>query len=160
MVFRIKIPKFSANIEHVTVTDWYKTEGETVRKGEALAEVTTEKAAVEFESPRSGVLLKILAARKSVVPVGYVIALVGKPGDALPDVTTSNRKLLEKKGSAAQVGKGRPSARAPSRRGRVRATPAARRLAKERGLDLAALSRDLGLQIVRENDVRGYAEEP
>lgn len=101
---RVKIPVVDANVDAVTITQWLKTEGDTVRKGEPLVELTTEKACFELESPAAGVVRRILVPRQSVVPVGYVIALVGRPEDPLPDVSAHNARLMVRLRNAMMSG--------------------------------------------------------
>jgi pyruvate/2-oxoglutarate dehydrogenase complex dihydrolipoamide acyltransferase (E2) component len=159
MIVKVKTPKISANVEEETVTDWFKKEGDRVRKGEPLVEITTDKASVEVESPRSGVVRKILAAKKSTLPVGYVIALIGDPDDELPDVTAHNRRLLEKVRRAGRKGAGAGKGRGRGPRVRVRATPAARRLAREHGLDLVEVKAVADVDMVTETAVQAYLAE-
>ncbi len=142
MVTKIKIPKLSANVDEVTITRWLKAEGEAVARGEALAELTTDKAAFELESPAKGHVRRIFAREKSVLPVGYIIALVGPEGSDLPDVSALNRKALaglrgEQPRRAPVSGRRQGQS---SSRGAPRATPAARRLAREKGVDLRTLA--------------------
>jgi pyruvate dehydrogenase E2 component (dihydrolipoamide acetyltransferase) len=156
MITRVRIPKLSANIQEAMVTDWYKREGDAVRKGEPIAEMTTEKAAFEFESPRNGILRKILARRKSTLPVGYIVALVGPADDPVPDVSDENEKLLARhRRDAGSAPAPKRAARAPRRR--VRATPAARRLARELKVDLALLKTTAGTDAITEAMVREHA---
>jgi pyruvate dehydrogenase E2 component (dihydrolipoamide acetyltransferase) len=158
MIYRFKLPKLSANIAQATVTAWLKNEGDTVRKGEPLVELTTDKAVVEVEAPRGGTLRRCLAAPKRTLPVGYILALIGDDHSPLPDVSAVNRRLLHKQRET--VAGPRTGGRDAATRGatRVRATPAARRLARELGLDLAAVAR-AGARDRRldESDVRAYA---
>ncbi|MCX7591770.1 MAG: E3 binding domain-containing protein [Kiritimatiellae bacterium] len=153
MIVRVRIPRLSTNVTEVTVTAWFKQESDPVRKGEPLAEVTTDKASVELESPASGILRKRLAKTKSIVPVGYVIALIGGAEDPLPDVTQENERLLAR--HLAEVGgSGLPSpATTAASRVRIRATPAARRLARESHVDLAAVATVLGNRTITEEDI-------
>lgn len=154
MITKVLVPKLSANVEEETVTAWFKKEGDTVRKGERLLEITTDKACVEVEAPRGGCVRKILAKEKSVLPVGYVVALIGGTNDPLPDVSRRNIALMEKhrrrissKGKASRK-KGRKT------RSAVRATPAARRLAKDFGIDLQKLSRKLKVDVITRTMVK------
>ncbi|MFO7869983.1 MAG: biotin/lipoyl-containing protein [Kiritimatiellia bacterium] len=157
MIKKVKIPKLSANVNEVTVTSWLAGEGEKVRKGDAIAELTTEKAAFELEAPCSGVLRSVLAAEKSVVPTGYIVALIGPLGDKLPDVSGSNRKLMEKHRSAAVERK--PRRQRSRLRERIRATPAARRLAAEMGVDLKDVRKQTESETITEEDVKRFANE-
>ena len=93
MIRKVKIPKVDANMEEATIGRWLKAEGDVVKSKEPLVELITDKAAFELESPASGVLRKILAREKSVLPAQYVIALIGD--GALPDVSEYNRRLVE-----------------------------------------------------------------
>jgi pyruvate/2-oxoglutarate dehydrogenase complex dihydrolipoamide acyltransferase (E2) component len=158
VIRKVTIPKFSTNVEEVTVTGWLKKEGETVLKGTPLVELTTDKAAFEFESPCSGTLRRILAEKKSTIPVGYILALVGGKADALPDVTEINRHLLEKHRQAAGKRKPTPTREEPSTGDKaiVRATPAARRLAREHRADLAAVQLQIKAEVVTEEMVKNY----
>jgi len=159
MITRIKLPKLSASIEEATITAWFKREGDPVRKGEALLEITTDKAAVEFEAPRGGTLRKILAREKSVVPVGYVLALVGHPDDALPDVAEANAAILARLREAAAPTR-RPAKDRRRKKGRsVRATPAARRLAREHDLDLEEVKAALKATVVTEESIEAFLKK-
>lgn len=159
MITRVRSPKVSANIEEETITAWFKKEGDTLHKGEALAEITTDKTAVEMEAPRTGVLRRILVPAKSTVPVGYVIALIGGKNDPLPDVEDENRRLMDQHRAATTGRGGGARSKRRSGRTRVRATPAARRLARELEVDLAALQSQRGVEVVSEEMVREAAQQ-
>jgi pyruvate dehydrogenase E2 component (dihydrolipoamide acetyltransferase) len=149
---RITIPQLDANLVDVTVTRWRKSVGELVKAGESIAELTTDKAVYELESPADGTLLAIYAAEKSVVPTGFTVGLVGSPGEADPEAEAANDAQM-----AAYRGTAAPS-EAPARdRGtRVRATPRARRLAQEKGLDLAKIQAETGAEVVDEAVLAPY----
>ena len=155
MIAKVKVPKLSANVEEATVTAWFKREGDTVRRGEALLEMTTDKASFEIEAPRAGMLRRILAKEKSVLPVGYVVALVGGASDALPDVADANERLLRRRRRAGAQRRMLPGT-ARARRAPVRATPAARRRAREAGVDLAAVKEAAGVEVVTEDVLEAY----
>ncbi len=159
MIRKVKVPKISANITDATLTAWYKNEGDTVLKGEALLELTTEKTAFELESPCKGVLRRQVASRKSVLPAGYVLALVGSASDTLPDVDTANSKLLAKHRATgtATTPKAKKGRIAPGKT-RVRATPAARRIAKEPSIDLADAQAATGAKVVTEDILIAFFE--
>ena len=158
MVTKVKIPKLTENDEEQVVTAWLKKVGEPVRRGDPLVELATSKAAFELEAPRSGVLRATLADVKSSLPVGYVVALIGEAGDALPDVSATNRSLLEaqgRQGRSVPAGKTKPIEVAS---GALRATPAARRLARERGVDLALVQAKYKVEVVTESVLTQYLE--
>ncbi len=166
MVMKVRFPKISANVVEATITAWCKQEGEAVAKDEMLAEITTDKGAVEFTSPGTGVLRRILAPVNSTLPVGYVMALIAEAHEELPDVTAANEALLSRhRASLAATAPG-ASLQAPSgmvvekrQRSMVRATPAARRLAREHQVDLEAVQKKAGGAVVGEDDVKAYLAE-
>ena len=84
MPTEVVLPRLGLTQEEGTVVRWIKPEGSTVKKGEPLFEVMTDKATVEVEAPASGVLLRILVAEGGTVPVATPIALIGEAGEALP----------------------------------------------------------------------------
>ena len=156
----INMPKLGFDMAEGTLIRWVKAEGETVQKGEVLAEIETDKATVEVESQESGVVRRHLVAENSVVPVGSPIAimgtaeeaidveaLVGKSGAARPAAAKPAAPQAEAETQAAAAATAVPAGpqemeadgdgRLPEG---VRATPVARRLARERGLDLKSLS--------------------
>ncbi|MDA0321211.1 MAG: E3 binding domain-containing protein [Verrucomicrobia bacterium] len=159
MIAKIRMPKLSANIEEATITAWLKNEGDKVRKEEPIAEVTTDKTAFEFESPKAGTLRRIVAPVKSNVPVHYVIALIGSASDPLPDVDPENKTLMTEHRARAETSrKTQPKKRSSGPRARVRATPAARRLARELGIDLTDVAAAGDSEIVSEEMVRTAAK--
>ena len=165
MACKVKVPKLTENADEVSVTGWFKKEGERVAKGEPLVEMTTDKAVFEVEAPAGGLLRKILASEKSVLPTGYVVALIGEAEEELPDVTAANARLLENRPARKKKAQPSPAPAAsapapsasPSDPGVVRATPAARRLAKEKGIDLARVKAANGAEVVTEEMVRRFA---
>ncbi len=158
MIAKIRMPKLSANIDEATITAWLKNEGDSVRKEEFIAEITTDKTAFEFESPRAGILRRIVAPVKSNIPVHYVIALIGSASDPLPDVDPENKALMTEHRARAETSrKAQPKKRPGGPRARVRATPAARRLARELGIDLTDVAASGDSEIVSEEMVRAAA---
>src|SRR5581483_7328453 len=142
MASEVKLPRLGQGMESGMVTKWLKREGDAVRQGEPLFEVDTDKVTQEVESDFSGVLLKI-ALLEGEAPVGQTIGWIGDAGEeiAAPAVapaadTPAPRAEEPVPGTAEQV----PGTRvAAAGNGRVKASPLARRLARERGIDLAAL---------------------
>ncbi len=123
------------------LVSWRKQDGEKVTKGEILLEVETDKAVVEVEALADGILAGIKAAPGDVIPVGQTIAWILASGESVPTDKSSNRSA----GSAVQKsGVISPEAAqsrqdAPAATNRVRISPKARRLAQERGIDIALL---------------------
>jgi pyruvate dehydrogenase E2 component (dihydrolipoamide acetyltransferase) len=105
----------------------------------------------------AGTLRKIFAPEQSVVPVGYILAAIGgadETEEALPDIESENEKLIARSREELTARDGL----AVKRGTRVRATPAARRLAKELAVDLAAVAASSSGALVREEDVRAFSQ--
>lgn len=162
MAQRVQVPLFDANITEGVLGVWRHKVGQTVQEGEPLIDFITDKANFEIESPEGGVLLAIVAPEKSTVPAGYCIAVIGEPGEAVPDVSEENRRVLQEHLSRTasvmpwprQVGVAAPSQAAE----RVRATPRARKLARELSVDLAAVPPSAPGARLTEEDVRSYVQ--
>jgi len=134
-------------MEAGTIVKWLKSEGDRVEKGEPLYELDTDKVTQEVEAEASGVLLKI-AVQEGEVPVGRTIAVIGEEGEevSVPEPSENGAKAEERPAPreeppAEPEAEPGPAAPATGRDGgRVKASPLARRIARERGIDLAALS--------------------
>ena len=85
MATNIVMPQMGYDMREGTVVRWYKQEGETVDRGEVIADIETDKATVEFEAYAGGVLGRIVAEAGVAVPVGNLIAIITQPGEAVPD---------------------------------------------------------------------------
>ena len=163
---RITVPFLDANILDVTVVKWRKARGEAIAAGEVAVEVSTDKAAFEIEAPASGTLLDIFAPEKSIVPVKYVLGLIGQEGEADPSAAADNAALMASYRSAlaappAVAPKPATSATpaAPSSSGpALRATPKARRYAQSKGIDLADVARATGATMITEALIAQYEE--
>jgi pyruvate dehydrogenase E2 component (dihydrolipoamide acetyltransferase) len=143
MATEVIMPKVDMVMETGTFVEWLKKEGEHVNKGDPLFVITTEKAAIELESPGDGVLAGVTAKPDDVIPVTEVMAYILAPGEALPT------KAAAKPASSASVSAptkveqvvemvATPAVTADL--GKVRATPVARRMAQELGVDLSQIS--------------------
>lgn len=163
----IKMPQMGQSVEEASIVQWLKKEGERVQKGEPLASIQTDKAEIEYESPESGVLRKILVPADELVPVMTVIALIGEPEEALPEVGAPRTEDLGPATAPATEstpgGEERPrvptavSADAP-REGHG-ASPRARAKAKELKVDVAHVKGSGAGGRVMEADVLARAEE-
>ena len=166
MASEVKLPRLGQGMEAGTVTKWLKSEGETVTKGEPLFEIDTDKVTQEVESDYDGVLLKIALA-EGEAPVGQTIAWIGKEGEevAAPAADAPPKTETPEPGSAEpnQVREviAPESPPSESNGGRIKASPLARRIARERGVDLASL-RGTGPdgRIVAEDVERGGPSGP
>ena len=158
MATEVKLPRLGQGMESGTIVRWLKSEGEQVAKGEPLYEVDTEKVTQEVEAEADGVLLKI-AVQEGEVPVGVTVAFIGQEGEAVPEASGNGAGPAETqpagaerpaeaparepereagRAAAAQAAEAQPAPSAESRTdGRIKASPLARRIARERGIDLA-----------------------
>lgn len=148
----VAMPKLGFDMAEGKLVRWVKGEGEKVQKGEALVEIETDKATVEVEAVVSGTLRKHLVLEGANVPVGTPIAILGEQDEILDLESLGAAPLPSPETLAAPSGPStaaRPSASpltgpssgtAGPMAGQVRASPVARRLAAERGLDLAAIT--------------------
>lgn len=155
-VERFRLPKLYENMDEATVGQWLVPEGSTVQAGEPLVELITDKTVLEYESPISGALRKIVAPAKSVVPIGYILALFGE--GKLPDVSAENRAILETFAAETQGVEVVAQLEAPARAARPRVAPAARALVKKMGLSLDELTAAFPSQVIHKRDVESYLE--
>ena len=146
MAVDVIMPAMGATQETGRLVRWLKQEGDSVIKGEMLMEVETDKSVVEVEAPASGTLARVTASPDDDIPVGQTLALIIEPGEDLPGTAEPPMSVPRRKGAAAARKARQSAARAvaapaagPGTR-RTLASPAARRLAKERGLDLAGVT--------------------
>jgi len=159
----LRIEKWAENLDEATLSRWLKGEGDCLEVGDSLCEIITDKATFEYEMEFAGTLRRLYAAEKSVVPVGYVIAFVGEPDEPLPEgVEEHNRRLLAQHqvSTRAELDLAVDLVRRNLAGKRVRATPAARRVARENGVDLGAVAVWLGRdKVVEEGDIQQYLRE-
>ena len=134
----IVLPKSGFSSEASTVIGWSVAEGDRVEEGQLLCEVETEKTTIEITAPASGLLRKILIHEGEKRPVGVTMGFIGEADEPIPEVEDTPPPTPEAKQTTAVPS---PSAR-PRRAatGRVRASPAARKLAAEHRIDLTELS--------------------
>lgn len=163
----VELPKANENLVEATLDRWLVKEGDAVAKDQGLCVIITDKATVEMPAPAAGTVLKILSPGRTVIPVGYVMCVLGAPGETVPpDLPARNDALVAAHRSTAAEAvpsagpkPGTPLTTAVASGSGVRATPAARRLARDAGVDLAAIVAALKLTgPVNEKDVRAYLE--
>jgi Pyruvate/2-oxoglutarate dehydrogenase complex, dihydrolipoamide acyltransferase (E2) component, and related enzymes len=135
------VPKLGLTMTEGRIGRWLKRPGETVSAGEPVLEVETEKLTVEVEAPASGILAHVLAEEGAVLPVAAPIAVIAEPGETVDLSTIVPGSPTATLTSTAPIASGASSLPTPSKRpvtegGEVRATPAARKLAREHGIDL------------------------
>jgi pyruvate dehydrogenase E2 component (dihydrolipoamide acetyltransferase) len=129
-------------MEAGTIVRWLKSEGELVEKGEPLYELDTDKVTQEVEAEATGVLLRI-AVTEGEVPVGETIAFIGAEGEEAPAAAAKPVGAANSEPASPAVAAPAPKQEQPvvasTTNGRIKASPLARRIARERGIDLASV---------------------
>jgi pyruvate dehydrogenase E2 component (dihydrolipoamide acetyltransferase) len=143
MATEIKLPRLGQGMESGTIVKWLKSEGDKVEKGEPLYELDTDKVTQEVEADASGVLLKIAVA-EGEVPVGRTIAVIGEQGETVEVAEEPRQEAAQRpvrvSGPVEAVRGSREVPPVEASNGRIKASPLARRIARERGIDLAAVA--------------------
>ncbi len=142
----LSMPRLSDTMEEGTLGRWLKQEGEVIQKGDVIAEIQTDKANMELEAFQTGVLERILVQEGETVPVGDPIAVIGS-GDGSPTSQGAPRQAEPAPATQTPEPTQSPQAVSPQQApastsrqgGRIKASPLARRLAQELGVDLAQL---------------------
>ncbi|RMD76595.1 MAG: SDR family oxidoreductase [Lentisphaerae bacterium] len=168
----LRVPKLYANMDEATIGEWLIEEGDTVETGQMVVELVTDKATEQLPVETSGKILKILAPEKSVVPVGYILAVVGEASDQVPwdAVEKENRTIQERhlKEIATDISSESPSLsviepadeKKEEEKPKVkpRVAPAARVLAKKHGIDPLEVARTLGKHIIHRQDIEHFLQ--
>ena len=158
MATDVSLPRLGQGMEAGTIVRWLKSEGDTVEKGEPLYELDTDKVTQEVEADAGGVLLKILAGEGEEIEVGKRIAVIGEEGEevAAPEEEAAEevaddeqeegssapaRAEERERGREASTEEPEPQPSETARAdGRIKASPLARRIARERSIELATLT--------------------
>ena len=166
MAYEFKFPDIGEGLTEGEIVRWLVKEGDEVKEGQPLVEVETDKALAEIPSPRTGVILKILAEEKEIVKVGQVIVIFGEKGEALAAPAPPPRlKSVGVVGELEEAPEEAPAIEARTEAARpalvsehALATPAVRALAKELGVDINKVKGTGPEGRVLEKDVRQVAE--
>lgn len=160
----VKVPELAESITEGTIAEWLKSVGDQVEKGENIVELETDKVNVEVISEVSGVLSEIKAEEGETVEVGSVIAVVS---DGESQSTSNDSKETEKQEEPPKEDAAKTEALSPkqeekeeseaSSNERVQATPSARKLAREKGIDLSKVKTQAG-DVIRPEDVENAAK--
>jgi len=179
MATAVIMPKAGMAMETGTISRWLKKVGDPVKKGEPLLEIETDKVSMEVEAEVAGVLLAVLAEAGAVVPVIQTIAWLGTAGEAVPvtkrlnivqtcsggspaSATADGEAAVPPKKCASQVNnetlsKAVTPATPKNLSDKIAATPAAKKLAKEKGLALASLTPSAASGVIKRRDVEAKA---
>ena len=171
MAFEFKFPDIGEGLTEGEIVRWLVKEGDGIKEGQPLVEVETDKALAEIPSPRTGVILKIMAREKEIVKVGQVIVVIGERGEAVaappppPSAPAPKPKSVGVVGELEEAPEEAAAVTAkvsPVKPGFVSehalATPAVRALARELGIDIKKVQGTGSEGRVLEKDVRQLAE--
>lgn len=150
----VLMPRLSDTMEEGVIASWHKNVGDTVKKGEVLAEIETDKATMELESYKNGTLLHIGAQKGEKIPVNGLLCIIGEKGkvdvNAVVAALKGGTAVVGQSGQATQTALAEPKqtvvttatavATSSSENGRVKASPLAKKLAAEKGIDIKAIS--------------------
>ncbi|GHO52540.1 dihydrolipoamide acetyltransferase family protein [Ktedonobacter robiniae] len=151
----VSMPRLSDTMQEGTITRWLKKPGDEIKRGDIIAEVETDKANMEIEAYDNGILEQILTKEGEVAPIGQTIAVIGTGAGASKGATTSVAASAESKVAASANGASAPqqeskpevvvtstastSEVSTTAEGRIKASPLARRIAEEHGIDLGQI---------------------
>jgi pyruvate dehydrogenase E2 component (dihydrolipoamide acetyltransferase) len=165
----VTMPRLSDTMEEGTIARWLKQPGETVKKGDVLGEIETDKATMDLEAYEAGVLEQILVPEGQTVPIGQAIAIIGTgAGTAAAPARKQEQPGVQASASttteappAPVVSAPRESAAAGNGAGAVKASPLARRMAEEHNIDLNQLQgTGPGGRIVRDDIEDALEQRP
>lgn len=165
----VRMPKLSDTMTDGVIEKWHKKVGDKVKSGELLADIATDKATMEFESFQDGVLIHIGVQEKQSIPVDSIIAILGKGGEDVNAILKSiegNKGTIETKGTvevkSTETITSTPSSNNStpitnnSSDGRVKASPLAKALAKEKGIDISKVTGSGDHGRVTKSDIENY----
>ncbi|NLB84476.1 MAG: 2-oxo acid dehydrogenase subunit E2 [Synergistaceae bacterium] len=161
MAVPVNMPKLGLTMNSGVVSQWSKKEGESVSKGEVLMVVATDKLTFEVESPEEGVLLKIVVPSGTDVPVGETLAWLGQEGETVeaPSAAEDSAAPAEEKKRKEELLKGdKKGEKRPAASG-LRATPLARKIARDAGVELTLVEGSGPAGRIVRKDVDAYREE-
>lgn len=167
MATAILLPKLGLTMEEGTVVSWLKAEGDEVKKGDPILEIETDKLTNEVEAPTDGVLLKIITGEGETVPVSATIGYVGEAGESVPEdggtTAVPEAGATRADDSATSQGATDPAdavtgGGSAAGRGsdKIKASPVAKKLAAEKGVDLSKVTPSGTRRRIQKEDVEAY----
>ncbi|CUU04900.1 MAG: 2-oxo acid dehydrogenase subunit E2 [Fimbriimonadales bacterium] len=156
----IIMPKMGDAMEEGTLVRWLKQEGDAVKEGEPIAEIATDKATIEIEAPGSGILKGIRVPEGAVVPINTPLAYIVAEGESVPTegTTPATPPAAAKEAPAPATPPAAVSQPVSTDGDRVKASPLARKIAREHGIDLRLIQGTGPQGRIVERDVLAYLE--
>jgi pyruvate dehydrogenase E2 component (dihydrolipoamide acetyltransferase) len=171
MAETVIMPKLGFDMSEGTLVRWVISEGQPVHKGAVLAEIETDKATVEVESNYEGIVARHLVAEKDVVPVNTPIAIIAAPGEQITEEKVAGKQVAAKQVAGEQVTSQQVAGKqgietqvatvvAGSPGPAMKASPVARRLAREKGIDLSTITGTGPAGRIVKKDVESIVRKP
>jgi pyruvate dehydrogenase E2 component (dihydrolipoamide acetyltransferase) len=151
----IVMPKFGLTMTEGTLASWNVAVGDTIAEGDILCEIETDKLSNGFESPKSGVLLQIIQTEGSIVPCLEPIAIIGERNEDISGLLPGNSDLDEKT-TAAPLEAPVHVESAPKSSERINASPLAKKMAREKGIDLTQIKGTGSKGSITVDDVKNF----
>jgi pyruvate dehydrogenase E2 component (dihydrolipoamide acetyltransferase) len=170
----VVMPKLGFDMREGVLNQWEKSIGDSITRGEVIAEIESDKATLELESQVEGTLLHVLQDAGAIVPVGANLAIVGEEGEDISAMVSGNAAAESGESAAEPVSESAPTTTAPPTNGAgqpapavssefpggVKASPVARRIAEDKGVDLTLVSGGGPGGRIRKADVEAYLASP
>jgi len=161
-MWKIQIPKTESKVEEATLFKWHKKEGDKVTKGELIAEIETFKAAVEINSPETGIIYKIFVREEETVPVNTVIAILIEEGEEIspedikPFLRNQKVESVSLKEEKVSFSKKDLTYSSDIKNEKIKIAPIARKLALAKGVDLSLINGSGPGGAITKKDIEGY----
>lgn len=161
-MWKIQIPKTESKVEEATLFKWHKKEGDGVIKGELIAEIETFKAAVELNSPETGIIYKIFVKEEETVPVNTVIAILIEEGEEIspedikPFLRNQKEEGVSLKEEKISFPKKELTHSSNIKNEKIKISPIARKLALAKGVDLSLINGSEPGGAITKKDIEGY----
>ena len=158
----VKMPKLGTTMTEGTIVKWLKNEGDLVEQGEIYVEIQTDKVNIEDEAESSGILRKIIAKEGETVKVGEPIAIIARAHEELPDLEINDNISIqnqEKSSPVFQQQVDKIEAVKQTIPDKIKASPAAKRVARENQIDLSKITPSSPNERIVEKDVLSYIQE-
>ena len=158
MAFEVKMPQLGLTMEEGTVTRWVKQEGDAVKVGDVILEITTDKLTSEVESEHDGVLLKIVAQEGEDIPVKGLLAYIGEAGEQVGDAPAAKAEAPAPAAETPAPTATPTAPAAPAAGGRIRISPLAKKTAVKLGVDYTTVAGSGPLGRIVQKDILAAAE--
>lgn len=155
----VVVPPLGESVVEATVTKWLKKEGERVERDEPVAELETEKINIEVTAFKGGTLAKIIVPEGEKVQIGQKLGIIALDGEEIPQEKLERLAVLEREEIEKRVTERVEGAPAGREVEEIKASPAAKRLAREHGIDLREIAHERAVGRITEKDVLEYLEK-